>query len=150
MKTCEVTGKIVIARIMHGGAADRSGLIHVGDEIYEVNGISVEGKTPNCVLKIMVGRSFYFIFSVYRFLDRSILHIRHPNLSLLSSLTISVINHSNVKPRDLFQQNSEGTITFKIVPADSKGEIRESKVRSTLLSERNYRYIYRYVITHSI
>lgn len=28
----------------------------------------------------------------------------------------------------LFQQNSEGTITFKIVPADSKGGIRESKV----------------------
>ncbi|XP_043586323.1 MAGUK p55 subfamily member 7 isoform X4 [Bombus pyrosoma] len=79
IKTCEVTGKIVIARIMHGGAADRSGLIHVGDEVCEVNGISVEGKTPNCVLKIL--------------------------------------------------QNSEGTITFKIVPADSKGGIRESKVR---------------------
>ena len=28
------------------------------------------------------------------------------------------------------QQNSEGTITFKIVPADSKGGIRESKVLS--------------------
>ncbi|XP_048515606.1 MAGUK p55 subfamily member 7 isoform X2 [Athalia rosae] len=79
IKTCEETGKIVIARIMLGGAADRSGLIHVGDEVCEVNGISVEGKTPNCVLKIL--------------------------------------------------QNSEGTITFKIVPADSKSGIRESKVR---------------------
>lgn len=47
---------------MHGGAADRSGLIHVGDEVCEVNGISVEGKTPNCVLKILVSRSFYIIF----------------------------------------------------------------------------------------
>lgn len=28
-----------------------------------------------------------------------------------------------------FQQNSEGTITFKLVPADSKATIRESKVR---------------------
>ncbi|XP_057334751.1 MAGUK p55 subfamily member 7 isoform X4 [Microplitis mediator] len=79
IKTCEITGKIVIARIMHGGAADRSGLIHVGDEVCEVNNISVEGKTPNDVLKIL--------------------------------------------------QNSEGTITFKIIPADSKGGIRESKVR---------------------
>ncbi|KAG8038108.1 hypothetical protein G9C98_006433 [Cotesia typhae] len=42
IKTCEITGKIVIARIMHGGAADRSGLIHVGDEVCEVNNISVE------------------------------------------------------------------------------------------------------------
>ncbi|XP_012523278.1 MAGUK p55 subfamily member 7 isoform X5 [Monomorium pharaonis] len=79
IKTCEETGKIVIARIMHGGAADRSGLIHVGDEVCEVNGISVEGKTPSFVLHIL--------------------------------------------------QNSEGTITFKIVPADSKSGVRESKVR---------------------
>ncbi|KAK7865890.1 hypothetical protein R5R35_005618 [Gryllus longicercus] len=79
IKTDEETGKIVIARIMHGGAADRSGLIHVGDEVCEVNGISVEGKTPNDVLKIL--------------------------------------------------QSSEGTITFKLVPADGKSGLRESKVR---------------------
>lgn len=39
---------------MHGGAADRSGLIHVGDEVIEVNGMNVEGKTPNDVLVILV------------------------------------------------------------------------------------------------
>ncbi|XP_030762914.1 MAGUK p55 subfamily member 7 isoform X5 [Sitophilus oryzae] len=79
IKTDEQTGKIVIARVMHGGAADRSGLIHVGDEVVEVNAISVEGKTPNDVLTIL--------------------------------------------------QNSEGTITFKLIPAESKGNVRESKVR---------------------
>lgn len=50
---------------MHGGAADRSGLIHVGDEVIEVNGINVEGKTPNDVLTILVRRiqlGFGFIF----------------------------------------------------------------------------------------
>ncbi|XP_031622259.1 MAGUK p55 subfamily member 7 isoform X3 [Contarinia nasturtii] len=79
IKTDEETGKIIIARIMHGGAADRSGLIHVGDEVIEVNGINVEGKTPNDVLTIL--------------------------------------------------QNSEGTITFKLVPSDGKGGQRESKIR---------------------
>ncbi|KAJ8955981.1 hypothetical protein NQ318_006252 [Aromia moschata] len=79
IKTDEATGKIVIARVMHGGAADRSGLIHVGDEVVEVNNINVEGKTPNDVLQIL--------------------------------------------------QNSEGTITFKLVPADGKLNARESKVR---------------------
>ncbi|XP_028128230.1 MAGUK p55 subfamily member 7 isoform X2 [Diabrotica virgifera virgifera] len=79
IKTDETTGKIVIARVMHGGAADRSGLIHPGDEVVEVNNITVEGKTPNDVLQIL--------------------------------------------------QNSEGTITFKLVPADSKSGARESKVR---------------------
>lgn len=39
---------------MHGGAADRSGLIHVGDEVVEVNGLNVEGKTPADVLNILV------------------------------------------------------------------------------------------------
>lgn len=39
---------------MHGGAADRSGLIHAGDEVIEVNGISVENKTPADVLSILV------------------------------------------------------------------------------------------------
>ncbi|KAL1518148.1 hypothetical protein ABEB36_001817 [Hypothenemus hampei] len=79
IKTDEATGKIVIARVMHGGAADRSGLIHVGDEVVEVNGINVEGKEPNDVLSIL--------------------------------------------------QNSEGTITFKLIPAESKMNVRESKVR---------------------
>lgn len=54
IKTEEASGKIVIARVMHGGAADRSGLIHVGDEVVEVNGINVEGKTPADVLTILV------------------------------------------------------------------------------------------------
>ena len=44
----------MIARVMHGGAADRSGLISCGDEVIEVNGINVEGSTPNDVLKILV------------------------------------------------------------------------------------------------
>ncbi|XP_026316097.1 MAGUK p55 subfamily member 7 isoform X2 [Hyposmocoma kahamanoa] len=79
IKTDEDTGKIVIARVMHGGAADRSGLIHAGDEVIEVNGISVENKTPADVLTIL--------------------------------------------------QNSEGTITFKLVPSYCKGGSRESKVR---------------------
>lgn len=61
IKTEEETGKIVIARIMHGGAADRSGLIHVGDEVIEVNGINVEGKTPGDVLQILV--KFFIFFS---------------------------------------------------------------------------------------
>ncbi|XP_050419754.1 MAGUK p55 subfamily member 7 isoform X2 [Adelges cooleyi] len=53
IKTDEESGKIIIARVMHGGAADRSGLINVGDEVCEVNGINVEGKSPADVLQIL-------------------------------------------------------------------------------------------------
>lgn len=69
IKTDEDSGKIIIARIMHGGAADRSGLIHVGDEVIEVNGINVEGKTPNDVLAILVCVGQYvalvFVYKIY-------------------------------------------------------------------------------------
>ena len=54
IKAEEGTGRILIARVMHGGAADRSGLISVGDEVIEVNGVNVEGTTPNDVLRILV------------------------------------------------------------------------------------------------
>ncbi|XP_007903645.1 MAGUK p55 subfamily member 7 isoform X2 [Callorhinchus milii] len=49
----EQTGAIVVARIMRGGAADRSGLIHVGDELREVNGIAVEDKRPEEIIEIL-------------------------------------------------------------------------------------------------
>lgn len=57
IKTDEENGKIIIARVMHGGAADRSGLINVGDEVCEVNGINVEGKSPADVLQILVNKN---------------------------------------------------------------------------------------------
>lgn len=68
IKTDEDTGKIVIARVMHGGAADRSGLIHAGDEVIEVNGINVEFKTPADVLAILVCIKLHYIRAVYIYL----------------------------------------------------------------------------------
>uniref|UniRef100_A0A8D0LBL1 MAGUK p55 subfamily member 7 n=1 Tax=Sphenodon punctatus TaxID=8508 RepID=A0A8D0LBL1_SPHPU len=53
IKRDEHTGAIVVARIMRGGAADRSGLIHVGDELREVNGIPVDDKKPEEVIQIL-------------------------------------------------------------------------------------------------
>ncbi|KAK0140019.1 MAGUK p55 subfamily member 7 [Merluccius polli] len=47
------TGAIVVARIMKGGAADKSGLIHEGDELREVNGVSLERKTPEEILPLL-------------------------------------------------------------------------------------------------
>ncbi|XP_071584609.1 MAGUK p55 subfamily member 3 isoform X3 [Heliangelus exortis] len=49
----EQTGAVVVARIMRGGAADRSGLVHVGDELREVNGIAVLHKRPEEISQIL-------------------------------------------------------------------------------------------------
>ncbi|VEN48246.1 unnamed protein product, partial [Callosobruchus maculatus] len=44
---------VVIGRIIRGGAADKSGLLHEGDEILEVNGIEMRGKSINAVCDIL-------------------------------------------------------------------------------------------------
>ncbi|KFQ61020.1 MAGUK p55 subfamily member 3, partial [Pelecanus crispus] len=49
----EHTGAVIVARIMRGGAADRSGLVHVGDELREVNGITVLHKRPEEISQIL-------------------------------------------------------------------------------------------------
>ncbi|KAM6918329.1 MAGUK p55 subfamily member 7-like [Xenentodon cancila] len=46
IKMDKSTGAIVVARVMRGGAADKSGLIHEGDELREVNGVSLEHRKP--------------------------------------------------------------------------------------------------------
>ncbi|KPP78840.1 hypothetical protein Z043_101634 [Scleropages formosus] len=53
IKSDENSGAVVVARIMRGGAADRSGLIHVGDELREVNGIPVDDKKPEEIIRIL-------------------------------------------------------------------------------------------------
>ncbi|KAM9337386.1 MAGUK p55 subfamily member 7 [Symphorus nematophorus] len=60
----EHTGAIFVARIMRGGAADRSGLIHVGDELKEVNGIPVDDKKPEEIIRILAQSQGAITFKV--------------------------------------------------------------------------------------
>ncbi|XP_016107723.1 MAGUK p55 subfamily member 7 [Sinocyclocheilus grahami] len=53
IKRDESTGAIVVARVMRGGAADRSGLIHEGDKLKEVNGVPMEDKNPEEIIPIL-------------------------------------------------------------------------------------------------
>ncbi|XP_028284384.1 MAGUK p55 subfamily member 7-like [Parambassis ranga] len=53
IKKDKSTGAIVVARIMKGGAADKSGLIHEGDELKEVNGVSLEHRKPKEILPLL-------------------------------------------------------------------------------------------------
>lgn len=47
-------GSILISRIVIGGAAQKSGLLHENDEILEVNSIPVRGKTINDICDMLV------------------------------------------------------------------------------------------------
>ncbi|GAA6224208.1 MAGUK p55 subfamily member 4 isoform X1 [Lates japonicus] len=57
IKRNEITGEIFIARVIHGGLADRSGLLHAGDRIIEVNGFPVDGMEPEQVIQVVQARS---------------------------------------------------------------------------------------------
>ncbi|KTF77024.1 hypothetical protein cypCar_00017968 [Cyprinus carpio] len=50
----ERTGNIFIARVIHGGLADRSGLLHPGDKLVEVNGQKVQGLQPERVIQMLL------------------------------------------------------------------------------------------------
>uniref|UniRef100_A0A915KC41 MAGUK p55 subfamily member 7 n=1 Tax=Romanomermis culicivorax TaxID=13658 RepID=A0A915KC41_ROMCU len=49
----ERTGHLIIARIMHGGVADRCGCFNVGDRLIELNGVDVHGKQPADIVKTL-------------------------------------------------------------------------------------------------
>ncbi|XP_034425624.1 MAGUK p55 subfamily member 3-like isoform X1 [Hippoglossus hippoglossus] len=49
----DATGAVIVARILRGGAADRSGLVHVGDELREVNGNLITHKRPDEISQIL-------------------------------------------------------------------------------------------------
>ena len=46
---------VIIGRIVKGGAAEKSGLLHEGDEILEVNGVEVRGKSVNDICDMLAG-----------------------------------------------------------------------------------------------
>uniref|UniRef100_A0A8C5TYA6 Uncharacterized protein n=1 Tax=Malurus cyaneus samueli TaxID=2593467 RepID=A0A8C5TYA6_9PASS len=49
---------VIISRIVKGGAAEKSGLLHEGDEVLEINGIEIRGKDVNEVFDLLVRRLF--------------------------------------------------------------------------------------------
>ncbi|XP_014325557.1 MAGUK p55 subfamily member 4 isoform X1 [Xiphophorus maculatus] len=57
IKRNDITGEIFVARVIHGGLADRSGLLHAGDRIIEVNGFPVDGMEPEQVIQVVQARS---------------------------------------------------------------------------------------------
>lgn len=46
---------VLAGRVVRGGAAEKSGLLHEGDEVLEVNGVEMRGKTVNEVCDILAG-----------------------------------------------------------------------------------------------
>ncbi|XP_039768683.1 MAGUK p55 subfamily member 4 [Ornithorhynchus anatinus] len=72
IKRHEVTGDVVIARVILGGLADRSGLLHAGDKLVEVNGVSVAGLDPEQIIHILALSRGIVTFKVVPVSDRPV------------------------------------------------------------------------------
>ena len=59
--------RVVIGRVVKGGAAERSGQLHPGDEVLEVNGLRLKGKSVHdiCDRYEFFGRINLFLGSVH-------------------------------------------------------------------------------------
>ena len=70
----ESDGSVIIGRIVKGGAAEKSGLLHEGDEILEVNGFEMKGRNVNQVcdlLSEMIGTLTFVIAERDALVDHS-------------------------------------------------------------------------------
>lgn len=93
---------IFISRLMPGGLAESTGLLSVNDEVIEVNGIEVNGKTLDQVTDMMVANSSNLIITVkptnQRYnLNRSANMSQHNNTSLSLSKQITSSSSFNNK-----------------------------------------------------
>lgn len=55
---------VIIGRVVRGGAAHKSGLLHEGDEVLEVNGVEMRGKSVNEVCDILASMQGSLTFLV--------------------------------------------------------------------------------------
>ncbi|XP_077175273.1 MAGUK p55 subfamily member 4 isoform X2 [Paroedura picta] len=72
IKRHELTGDITVARVIHGGLADRSGLLYAGDKLVEVNGVPVEGLEPEQVIHILSQPQGTIMFKLIPVSDRPV------------------------------------------------------------------------------
>ncbi|XP_070588116.1 MAGUK p55 subfamily member 4 [Erythrolamprus reginae] len=72
IKRHELTGDITVARVIHGGLADKSGLLYAGDKLVEVNRIPVEGLEPEQVIHILALSQSTIMFKLIPGSDRII------------------------------------------------------------------------------
>ncbi|RWS06301.1 MAGUK p55 subfamily member 5-like protein [Dinothrombium tinctorium] len=82
----EPSGSVIIGRIVRGGAAEKSGLLHEGDEVLEVNGIEMKGRNVNqvCDLLAEMTGTLTFVIAVRDMSKPQ--HTEHPQVMHLKAL----------------------------------------------------------------
>lgn len=100
-------GRCIVARIMHGGMIHRQATLHVGDEIREINGQSVQHQTVSQLQRMLVS-------STEKQKQKPIQNSFNGAENLPNCISNSSFSSSSLFS---FQRDARGSVTFKIVPS---------------------------------
>jgi len=110
---------VFISRLLAGGLAESTGLLSVGDEILEVNGIEVSGKTLDQVTDMMVANSHNLIITV---------RPQNDTFNLKRTGSSSTIPNSSVRERNTSQNGSQFNGGMS---DDDEGDLSHSHLQKT-------------------
>ncbi|KAK4885712.1 hypothetical protein RN001_001983 [Aquatica leii] len=91
---------IFISRLVPGGLAESTGLLAVNDEVLEVNGIEVSGKTLDQVTDMMVANSSNLIITVKPANQRTVAPVRRGSFGRNSQLSSGSQHSVGTAPSD--------------------------------------------------
>ncbi|XP_071963193.1 protein PALS1-like isoform X2 [Antedon mediterranea] len=139
---------VYIGRIVKGGAADKSGLLHEGDEILEINGQDIKGKSVNEICEYMGSLSGTLTFLLIPSRDskpqvgENVVHVRaHFNydpeddeyipcrelgLSFQKGDILHVINQDDNSWWQAYRDGEEDQILAGLIPSRSFTQQREA------------------------
>lgn len=101
---------IFISRLVPGGLAESTGLLAVNDEVLEVNGIEVAGKTLDQVTDMMVANSSNLIITVKPANQRTLTSPRRGSFSRTSQLSSGSHHTNNTNTSDEIEQDDQDEI----------------------------------------
>ncbi|XP_019624646.1 PREDICTED: MAGUK p55 subfamily member 5-like isoform X4 [Branchiostoma belcheri] len=148
---------VLIARIVKGGAAEKSGLLHEGDEVLEINGKEVRGKSVNEVCDMMaeaVGTITFLLIPCqdrrqkgldgvvhvrahfdYDPLDDMYIPCRELGLSFQKGDILHIVNQDDPNWWQSFREGEEDQSLAGLVPSRSFQQQREA-MKQTLEDDK--------------
>ena len=122
---------IFISRLMPGGLAESTGLLSVNDEVIEVNGIEVAGKTLDQVTDMMVANSSNLIITVKPTNQRYNLNRSNNNSNqsqMLANSSLKKPTANNNTPISNSSLQKMGGQVNKSTPPSTKSNFKADKV----------------------
>lgn len=121
---------IFISRLVPGGLAESTGLLAVNDEVLEVNGIEVAGKTLDQVTDMMVANSSNLIITVKPANQRTLASPRRGSISRTSQMSTGSQQTNHTNTSDEIEQDDQDEIvdlTAGLMQSESQQQLHQQQ-----------------------